>query len=122
MSVNTWQISNRGVAGVPATAAQTCPSGSAGFQVRLRALQASLSGPNSGADQLEVLDGASVILTLDASIVANGAALVSLGPIDLRASPGNTLTVQWVSGVGGNYEDVNAQGDFVSTGYPYGMS
>jgi len=117
-----WQISNRGLSGSAATATQAfAPAATVGGQqVRLRSLEATLSGASAGTDQLVVRDGASgvgtVIFTADLSIPANGFASMQLSNLDIRATAGNNLTVEFVSGVTSDRENVNAQGDFVIIG------
>ncbi len=60
-------------------------------------------------------------MTADLAVAANGTATLQLTNLDLRASPGNPLTVEFVSGVASDRENVSAQGDYVSTGWPWGM-
>lgn len=90
--------------------------------VRLRALQATLVGTSAATDQLVVRDGATgagaIIWSGDLSVPANGIASIQMA-MDLRASVGSALTVEFVNGAG-TAEDVNAQGDFVPVGEPYG--
>lgn len=123
-----WTITNRGNAGAAASATQAAPA-SAGTTtltnrtvVRLRALQARLAGSAAGTDQLVVRDGPSgagpILLQVDLSVPANGGDGIALTGLDLRASPGNGLTVEFVNGVNSDRETVNAQGDFVPQGYP----
>lgn len=120
-----WTITNRSAAGSAATASQAAPASAntTNRQVnRLRALQCSLQGVAAGTDQLVVRDGATgvgnIIWTSDMIVAVNGYALLSLTGLDLRASPGNALTVEFVSGVASDREAVNAQGDIVPQGYP----
>ena len=125
-----WSITNRSDAGAAATATEAAPTtlqdqatNNASAQVlRLRSLFASLSGANAGTDQLVVRDGASGVGTIiwqqDLSIAANGTAQVDVGNLDLRASLGNALTIEFVAGVAGDRENVNGVGDFVPRGYP----
>lgn len=106
-----WQMTNRASAG-NASATQSAPAGSAsgGQQTRLRALAAMTA---TAAATVQVLDGATVIFQIDMP-VAN--TQLQLPNLDLRASPGNNLVVQTTANSG--IADVNAQGDFVSQGYP----
>ncbi len=119
-----WRITNRGAAGAAATATSPAPaSGGALNQVmRLRSIQARLAGTAAGTDQLVVRDGPSgtgaIIWQEDLSIAANGSDQIALSGLDLRSSPGNGLTVEFVAGVASDREDVNAQGDIVPQGYP----
>jgi hypothetical protein len=119
-----WSITARASAGSASSASQAAPAaaGGVGQISRLRAIQCSLGGSGVGADQLVVRDGdtgtGTIIAQWDLSVAANGVGLLQLAGMDLRASPGNALTVEFVSGVTSNREDVNAQGDFVPQGYP----
>jgi hypothetical protein len=126
-----WTITARAAAGSPSSATQAAPA-SAGTTtttnrtvVRLRALQCRLSGSAAGTDLLVVRDGATgagtIIWQQDLSVPANGSDSVNVTGLDLRATPGNGLTVEFVSGVASDREDVNAQGDFVPQGYPIGQ-
>ena len=123
-----WQISNRGNSGSAASVSRSAPGGaSAGNeQLRLVGLTATLGGPTAGTDQVVVRDGptgtGTIIFTADLSIVANGFAAIQMSPLDLRASPGNALTIEFVNGVTGNREDVNGQGDYIPQGTAYGVS
>jgi hypothetical protein len=69
-----------------------------------------------------VRDGASgsgtILAQWDLSGAANGSSIIALTGMDLRSTPGNALTVEFVNGLSGNREDVNAQGDFIPSGYP----
>ena len=123
-----WSISNRANAGSAASASQAAPASASavGQQTRLRSLQCRLSGVAAGTDQLVIRDGASgtgtIIWQADLSVGANGLSdQLSLTGLDIRASLGNALTVEFVNGVGSDREDVNAQGDFVPQGYPLGL-
>ena len=121
----SWSISNRGAAGVAATASQAAPAGASvsgiQMQVRLRSIQARLAGTTAGTDQLIIQDGATTIWTEDLSVPANGSDQIALSDLDIRATPGNTLTVAFVAGVASDRESVNAQGDYVPVGYPLGL-
>ena len=118
-----WSITNRGAAGSPATAAQAAPTNAAtsGTTTRVRCIEASLAGSAAGTDQLVVRDGATgagtIIWQSDLSVAANGDATRTWCDLDLRATPGNSLTVEFVAGVASDREDVNAQGDFVQQGF-----
>ena len=69
-----------------------------------------------------MLDGAAVIWSAELSVPANGADDILLTGLDLRNTPGNGLTVAFVSGVASDVETVNAQGDFIPAGLPYGAN
>ena len=122
-----WTITNRsGIAGAVASASEPAPaSGLAqNQQVRLIELSATLAGTAAGTSQLVVRDGPSgtgaIIWQWDLSIVAGAADRVFFDNLDLRASPGNALTVEFVAGVASDFESVNAVGDIVPVGYPLG--
>ncbi len=123
-----WQVSNRSLAGAPATASVPSPLSSVygGQQVRLRALECFVAGSAGGGDELVVRDGPTltgpVIFSADLSIgTIGGAQIVQLTDLDIRATIGNTLTIEFVSGIGSDRENVNAQGDYVPIGYPLGQ-
>lgn len=108
-----WQQTARAATG-NATVTAAAPAGGAvgGTIVRLRALQIS-----TGAVALtaQVLDGAAVIWQEDIPAAGQNVALVAL---DLRASPGNALVVQFVGTNTTVPTDINAQGDYIPVGYP----
>ena len=108
-----WQQTARAATG-NATVTVAAPAGGAagGGVVRLRALQFTTGAV---ALQAQVLDGATVIWQEDIPAAGGNVALVAL---DLRASPGNNLVVQFVGTNTTVPTDVNAQGDYVSQGYP----
>jgi len=122
MPSNVWHISNRATGGSAATATQAATGTSGNAQLRCRAIQATLVGTSAATDRLVVRDGASgvgtIIFSADLSVAANGMAALPPTPVDLRASPGNALTVEFVNGAG-TAEDVNAQGDIIPQGWPY---
>ena len=120
-----WSMTARSAsAGNAASASQAAPTSAEGVGqiTRLRSLQCSLGGSSAGTDELVVRDGdagsGTIIWSADLAIPANGTSPLIISNLDLRASLGNALTVEFVSGVTGDREDVNAQGDFVPQGYP----
>lgn len=120
-----WQITNRSAAAAAASASQPAPASASATNrlvARLRAIQASIQSVAAGTDQLVVRDGASGVGTIiwqtDIQVAIGAFAMVELAGLDLRASPGNALTVEFVTGVASDREAVNAQGDFVPQGYP----
>lgn len=119
-----WSITARASAGSASSASQDAPTSAQGVGqiTRLRSLQCTLGGTSAGTDQLVVRDGptgtGTIIWQADLAIAANGTSPLVISNLDLRASLGNALTVEFVSGVTGDREDVNAQGDFVPQGYP----
>lgn len=72
-----------------------------------------------------VRDGTSgtgtIIWQSDPSIAANGTVTIFLTDMDLRSSIGNALTIEFVNGVAGDRESVNAEGDYVPSGWPLGL-
>lgn len=93
------------------------------MQNRIRALGASLNGTTAGTAQLVVRDGpattGTIIWQWDLSVPTAGTGMaVSFPDLDLRATPGNSITIEFVAGVGGDFEAVNAVGDIIPVGYP----
>lgn len=123
---NPWTLSNRSVAGAAATATQAAPASGAaqGMCARLRALQCSINPTAAGTDQLVLRDGASgvgaILWTMDLTVAVGAIAVIALSGLDIRGTPGNALTLEWVSGVATDREAVNGQGDYVPQGYPIG--
>lgn len=108
-----WSVTNRAATG-NATATQSAPtSGLAGGGLsRVRAIQAS----SAVALELTVTDSISgVLMSID--VTAAGPP-ISLTNIDLRGSVGGNLTFAWNGTNTTGATDVNAQGDFVPSGYP----
>lgn len=130
MSQAPWQIHNFPSTGTAASASTTAlhkPSGATQFtQVpRLRALQVSLSGTAAGTGTLVVRDGASgsgtIILEMGLSIAANGSAFFEASNLDLRAPTNGQITIEFLAGTSSDQQSVNAQGDLVQLGAPYGI-
>lgn len=118
-----WQITERSASGAAATASiAAAGSASAGGQVnRLLALAASISGTTAGTAELVVRDGATGSGTIIWQVDLNEASSsVVASDLDLRASVGNALTIEFTAGVAGDTQCVNAQGDYVPIGWPYG--
>jgi hypothetical protein len=73
-----------------------------------------------------VRDGASGVGTILFRSILNlpgsGIGVLERIGIDLRATVGNPLTVEFVVGTAGNFQSVNAQGDYVRPGTPYGAT
>ena len=121
---NPWTATNRSASsGAAANVSVAAPAsaGASGQTTRLRAIQCSLAGSGAGDDQLQIRDGSSsgaILAQFDLSVGANGFAALALTGLDIRSTPGNALTIMFVNGVSGNYENVNAQGDYVPSGYP----
>lgn len=85
-----------------------------------------MSGTAAGTDLLVVRDGATgtgaIIWQSDLVIPDNGTAVIALTGLDLRASVGNALTVEFVAGLASARECISVQGDFVPRGYPLAAS
>ena len=116
-----WRLSNRSTAGAAATATLAAPAVASGMVIRLLGMQGALTmGAAAGTDVMQVLDGATVIWQMDIGAPANSTAMAPPGlPFDIRASPGNSMTVRFLNGTGTVAEDVNAQGDYVANGANY---
>ena len=118
----TWSLTNTAAAGSAASVVQAASSGAsgAGMQVRLRTLSASASlASTAGVVVMQVLDGATVIHSARLYVPTTGSVIYTLADVDLRASPGNNLTVNFAAGLAGCTQTVNAQGDFIPQGTPY---
>jgi len=118
-----WQITNTSSAGGAATASEAAPisAGVSESQLRLRSLQVSVAGTSAGTAEAVIRDGGSgsgtIIWAANFAMVANGGGHVEADNIDIRASVGNALTIEFTSGVTSATESVNAQGDIVPKGY-----
>lgn len=118
MSQGQWQITNSPAANAAAVASITA-SLTGGQAIRLRGLQAALSGTAAGASVVTVYDGTTagtVIWSETMAAPANGSVSVTLGDADLRAYSGQ-LTVQVTAGGASTTATVNAQGDLIPAGY-----
>jgi hypothetical protein len=62
-----------------------------------------------------------VIFEADLYTAANSWDFLDFNEIDLRASVGNVLTVEFLAGVPGNVQEINAHGDYVAPGTFYGV-
>lgn len=91
---------------------------------RLRSLQCSLSGTAVGVATLTVRDGATgagdILLETQLGIPANGFASFNASSLDLRAIKTGILTVEFTAGTTDCQQAVNAQGDLVQVGAPWG--
>lgn len=115
-----WRSTNRNTGGAAATVTIAAPAAASGMVVRLLNLQAAMTaGAAAATDQLQVLDGATVIWQIDLGAPANSTATGFPGFLDIRASPGNSMTVRFLNGTGSTAEDVNAEGDLVANGAGY---
>lgn len=137
MSQGQWQIHNFPSSGNQATASTrqlTAPAGGSipgqpnnqpySQAYRLRSIQATLAGTAAGVGTLVVRDGVSgtgtIILEAQLSIAANGFAAFNASCLDLRAQVSGILTVEFTAGTTSDQQAVNAQGDLVQVGAPWG--
>ncbi len=121
----TWQLATRGLAGAAAsTVVAISPNPT--YQTRLRAMYCTLAGSNAGSGTVVVRDGISGVGTIlfeaTLSIPANSRDLVNRTDLDLRATAGNVLTVEFLAGTAGDFQAINAQGDYIPPGIPYGAT
>ncbi len=56
------------------------------------------------------------------SIPANSRDLVNRTNLDIRATAGNVLTVEFLAGTSGDFQAINARGDYIPPGLPYGAT
>ena len=119
-----WNLTSRPAASSAAGVSQAAPTNglATGLSVRLRQLSASLDGIAAGSDLLVVRDGAAgsgtIIWQADLNVVISTSQFITINGLDLRATPGNALTVEFVSGSNSNRECINASGDMVPVGWP----
>jgi len=118
-------MTTRGVAGAAASiAVATGPNST--YQTRLRAMYCTLSGTNAGSGTLVVRDGATgvgaIIFEATLSIPVNSRDLINRTDLDLRATVGNLLTIEFLAGTTADFQSINAQGDYVPPGTPYGAT
>lgn len=119
-----WAISSFPATGAAPSAAQPATN-NAGLINRLMAMQVGVAAGSTAQTPIGVTvsDGATVIWEGSVAAPANSVGTIPCdGPLDLRASAGNALTVAFVgtlqSGVQGF---VNAQGDLIPPGKAYGQ-
>jgi hypothetical protein len=62
-----------------------------------------------------------VIFEADLYTAANSWDFLDFNEVDLRASVGNVLTVEFVAGTPGDVQEINAGGDYVAPGTLYGV-
>ena len=122
-----WVITNFPSTATVATAGQVVPASAkaVGQVTRLRSLQVSVATGATAQTPLQwvVRDGATgagtIIATGALSAPANSVAAVDLTGLDLRASLGNAITVEFTAaGVSASQQAVSAQGDYVAHGAP----
>ena len=117
-----WQVTNRSTAGNAATAAVAAGSNST-YQTRMRSIYATLRGPAAGSGTMVVRDGltgiGTIIFQTDLNISASGRDTLALYEFDIRATPGNVMTIEFTAGTPSDFQVVNAQGDYVPPGTPF---
>jgi hypothetical protein len=84
-----------------------------------------MSGSSAASATMVVRDGPSqagaVIFEADLYTAANSWDFLDFNEVDLRASVGKVLTVEFVTGTPGNVQEINAGGDYVAPGTEYGV-
>jgi hypothetical protein len=123
--MNTWQATARSIAGGAATISVPVSPNTAD-QTRLRALYCTLDGSMAGSGTVVVRDGATgvgtIIFRSTLALAGGGIDVLERTSIDLRTTPGNLLTVEFLAGTASDFQSVNAQGDYVPPGTPYGAT
>jgi hypothetical protein len=121
----TWQLTTRSLAGA-ATSIAVATSPNSKYQTRLRAMYCTLSGSSAGNGTVVVRDGATGVGTImfegTLSIPLNSRDLINRTDLDIRATVGNVLTVEFLAGTAGDFQAINAQGDYIPPGIPYGAT
>src|SRR6266576_6865540 len=121
----TWQMTTRSLAGAAASVAVATSLNSA-YQTRLRAMYCTLAGPNAGSATVVVRDGPSgsgaILFEATLAIPANSRDLVNRTDVDLRATAGNVLTIEFLAGVAGDFQTVNSLWDYFPPGLHYGAT
>jgi hypothetical protein len=120
-----WQVTTRSTAGAAATISVSA-SPNLTYQARLRALYCTLDGPAAGSGTVVVRDGATGVGTIifhsTLNLPGSGIDILDRTGIDLRATAGNALTIEFLAGTASDFQSVNAQGDYVPPGTPYGAT
>lgn len=122
----TWQATNRSssAGAIATTAVGLGPNPT--YQTRLRAIYCTLVGTNAGSGTVVVRDGptgtGSIIFQSNLNIPANSQDIFSRSDLDLRATIGNVMTIEFLAGTPGDFQTVNALGDYVPLGTPYGAT
>lgn len=118
-------MTTRGLVGAAASIAVAISPNST-YQTRLRALYCTLQGPSAGSGTVVVRDGATgvgaIMFEATLAIPVNSRDLVNRTDLDLRATVGNVLTVEFLAGTAGDFQAINAQGDYIPPGIPYGAT
>jgi hypothetical protein len=95
------------------------------YQTRLRSLYLALSGSAAAAATMVVRDGPTqvgrVVFEADLYTAANSWDFLDFNQIDIRATVGNVLTVEFLTGTPGDVQEINAGGDYVAPGTEYGV-
>jgi hypothetical protein len=94
------------------------------YQTRLRSLYLTVSGGSAGMATMVVRDGllgvGQIIFEADLYTAANSRDVLDFNNIDLRATAGGVLTVEFLGGTPGAVQQISAHGDYVPFGIPYG--
>lgn len=124
---NPWNINSVPSTAAQATATQAAPAGglAAGLILRLRSIVAAVATGATAQTPLQwvIRDGASgsgtILRTGVVAAPANSGDAMIEESMDVRASPGNALTVEFTAaGVTASQESVSASGDIIPQGYP----
>jgi hypothetical protein len=96
------------------------------YQTRLRAMYCTLDGPSSGSGTVVVRDGltgvGTIIFQSTLNLPGSGIDILDRTGIDLRATAGNVLTIEFLAGTASDFQSINAQGDYAPPGTPYGAT
>lgn len=125
----SWSLNNYPTIGERASATQSVPANAAttGVVLRLRSLQLSLGASGSAQPPLRVnvRDGqqgtGTILWSQTLAAPANGVASVFLDNLDIRASVGSSLSIEFgAAGIATTQQSVAGQGDMVPVGYSVG--
>jgi hypothetical protein len=121
----TWKMTTRSLAGAAASVSVST-SLNPTYQTRLRAMYCTLAGSNAGTGTIVVRDGPSgsgvIIFEATLAIPGNNRDLVNRTNLDIRATAGNAMTIEFLAGTSGDFQTANALGDYIPPGLPYGAT
>lgn len=119
-----WQIVSAPVAGSQATVtlAATANAGTSGQQIRVRSLSAFFAAIGAAQSAVfQVRSSATVIYSAPIVVLSGDSKQITVSNLDLRVTAGYDLTVEFAAAPAGSHvEAVQATGDYVSVGSPYG--
>lgn len=127
MASGLWSITNFPATATAASASQAAPTNGSttGMVVRCRAVSFSVACAGTAQTPLQgvIRDGPTGTGTIMQNFVLagpqDGSSIVQLSGLDVRASLGNAITVEFVANnVTASQSTVSAQGDLVPQGYP----